>query len=191
MNSLFFRTISITLVVSFILTSLNVQHIKAQKVDNNYNEKEVQELAAVLELIYDKSAIYDGESEIIGFNKKILENGLKDLPEYNYLIDEFEEGNLLIQTNQSSSEFSTFAYKRNPKWQQANNKCISRELKSAFGPAAATAIINAVKNKAWKKAAKKLLKLGIKSSLPGLMGTLGYISVKCGEEANMKHKPFL
>lgn len=100
MNSLFFRTISITLVVSFILTSLNVQHIKAQKVDN---EKEVQELAAVLELIYDKSAIYDGESEIIGFNKKILENGLKDLPEYNYLIDEFEEGNLLIQTNQSSS----------------------------------------------------------------------------------------
>src|SRR5690606_27719784 len=103
MNSLFFRTISITLVVSFILTSLNVQHIKAQKVDNNYNEKEVQELAAVLELIYDKSAIYDAESEIIGFNKKILENGLKDLPEYNYLIDEFEEGNLLIQTNQSSS----------------------------------------------------------------------------------------
>ena len=78
-------------------------------------------------------------------------------------------------------------YKDNPAWVSAYNKCVGRELKKSFGPIAVTTLYEALRNKQYTKAAKKLIKLGVKGSLPGFVISLAFISNGCNAEATKKH----
>src|SRR5690625_55524 len=86
---------------------------------------QVEDLAKVLEVLFDKSIVYDNDGNPIGFEKE-----LSILPEYRYIIDELEEEGLLIdEVNQVPPEITPFLIKQNPKWAAAKEACFRREVK--------------------------------------------------------------
>ena len=64
-------------------------------------------------------------------------------------------------------------------------------MKDSYGSAAFSAIYTYLKNKDWTNAAKKLLKLGVKGSVPGLVATMMWNIAHCGDVASKKHKCYL
>ena len=64
-------------------------------------------------------------------------------------------------------------------------------MKDAYGPAAFTAIWTYLKNSDWTNAAKKLLKLGVKGSVPGIVASMMWNIASCGDVASKKHKRYL
>lgn len=146
-------------------------------------------------------------------NEKVLNT------EYAGIIDEFEEQDLLVHTslitdtpkgsekliiNKNSKELiidknydndmftiNSIKRKENPKWTAARDKCFYDNMKHAYGPAAFSAIYTYLKNKDWTNAAKKLLKLGIRGSVPGFVATMMWNIAYCGDVASKKHKRWL
>ncbi|MGX4667806.1 hypothetical protein JNUCC74_01055 [Cerasibacillus sp. JNUCC 74] len=160
---------------------------------NVYDEKEVEELANVLEILFDKSIVYGIDGGPVGYSRGILEKELSKFPEYIYLIDELEKEGVLIddnRLNQSSIQIRSLR-RENPKWVNYSERCIRKGLSNAFGPAAITGVWEAIRDGNFKKGAKKLLKLGVKGSIPGIMATAMWEVNKCNSKANKKYKRWL
>ncbi|MGM0943134.1 MAG: hypothetical protein ACQEWU_19570, partial [Bacillota bacterium] len=156
---------------------------------DKYDEKEVENLAKVLEILFDKSIVYDNNGTPIGFNKNIVETELSKMPDYNYIIDELEKERLLIEDKISLSPMRLL--KVNPKWAAAKEACFRKEIKKQYGGAALTSAVDMILNGKWKDGAKKLLKLGVRGSIPGIFVTIGLTNGKCGEKASKKYKHYL
>lgn len=70
--------------------------------------------------------------------------------------------------------------KKKPAYVRAQNTCITKELKANYGPATVmSTIANLIADKQFTLAAKKILALGIRSNVAGVIVVFSYIMVKC------------
>ncbi|WP_368653754.1 hypothetical protein AB4Y30_01450 [Ornithinibacillus sp. 4-3] len=189
----FLKFISISLIFTLLLTSINVSVLSGKVVaaeenkSDNYTEEDVEELAHVLEILFDKGIIYDENGVQKGFDRELVKKELSDT-EYSDLISDLEDENLLYDSNEEliSNNVPIFSIASKTPREAYLDKCITNELSNAFGLAAAKTIIDAIKNKSFKKAAKALLKAGIKGV--GVPVTLGYILTSCLIKTDKKFK---
>jgi hypothetical protein len=179
-------------VFALLITSFSIP-VNASEANAVYDEKEVERLANVLEILFDKSMVYDINGEPVGYSKGILEKELSKFPEYLYLIGDLEKEGVILddnRLNQSSIQIRSLR-RENPKWVNYSERCFRKGLNNAYGPAAITGVWEAIKKGNFKKGAKKLLKLGVKGSLPGIMATVIWEYNKCNTKANKKYKRWL
>ena len=200
------KFISLSLIVALLLTPFSSCKTSAES-NVDYTDEDVEELANVLEAIFEESVVYSDDGNFFGLDQDVLNDKVLNT-EYAEIIDEFEEQDLIVDKSLTvipnnrekliidknfDEDVFTINVKRkeNPKWTAARDKCFYAKMKDAYGPAAFTAIYTYLKNKDWTNAAKRLLKLGVKGSVPGLAATLMWSIASCGDVASKKHKRWL
>ncbi|GAQ18534.1 hypothetical protein OPHB3_2475 [Oceanobacillus picturae] len=197
----FLRFVSFSLVVALLITTINTTILSSKvaaatvtTTDNgDYTQEDVEELAGVLEILFEKGIIYDENGAEIGYDKEIIKEELSGT-EYSSWIDEIEEEGLLFNSD-NENYFTHNELKNNnnsPKLMAAGkskrdaylDKCITAKLSESFGPVAITAIVHSIRKKSFIKAAKQLLKMGIKSG--GIAISLGWMLSSCIRSADKK-----
>lgn len=197
----FLRFVSFSLVVALLLTTINTTILSGKAAaatvtnDNeDYTEEDVEELAGLLEILFEKGIIYDENGTRKGYDREIFKKELAGT-EYSSLIDDFEDENLLLDLdNENNFTYEELNFSNLPKLRAAGktpreayvDQCIVDELNNAFGLAAAKGLVDAIKEKSFKKAAKLLLKAGVKGV--GVPVTLGYILTTCLIKGDKKFK---
>lgn len=185
------KVISLGLIFSLLLTTFSFSSSKASaESDQAYTEEDVEELANLLEVLFEEGIVYDYSGSPIGFNKEVLDEKVLTT-EYSYLINEFEEEGLIIDTSAQEKRFSeTLVINEielaRSKRDKFLDQCVAKKLNDSYGIAAATGIVKAIRGKQYTKAAKKILALGVKGTIPGIIGTLGWILGSCIYEADKK-----
>lgn len=184
------RVVSLSLVFSLVVTfSLGQTQVSAES-DLTYTQDDVEELANVLELLFDKGQILDHNGDWIGFDEDILEQELLDT-DYSFLVDDLKEQGMIIddainseiESNIKSTNYSPMA--KSPR-DAFLDRCVLQKLNDSYGVAATTAIVNAIKNKQWTKAATRLIRLGVRAAPPVIIANLGWIITSCLHEANKR-----
>lgn len=189
------KIISLSLVFTLLLTSINLSKTSAEA-NLDYTEEDVEELANVLEAIFEESIVYN-DDDFVGFKQDVLNNEVLNT-EYAEIIDELEEQDLIINNNDKllidnnyDIGISAIGKKENPKWTKARDNCFYEKMKDSYGPAALNTIWLYIKNKDWTNAAKKLLKLGVKGNVAGIVTNMMWSIASCGDVASKKHKRYL
>lgn len=154
-------TLSLTLFASTLSGIASAQEIKKQE------EKEIKEIAEQLEFIFEKAAIKDTNGKLIGLDIKMIEEKYGPSPELDQLKQEMEIG-----SNPPISMYS-----------RAVDDCLERKIKDGFGDligiSAITTIITYITDGEYEKAAKKLIKIGIRGNAIAIAGTLYYYFGTC------------
>lgn len=144
-------------------------------------EEEVEELAADLEFLMEEAAIYDSEGRVIGFDFAKLEEEFGKVKELDMLEQEINsassEGLILMLAAQS---IQPLAAKKT--WKG----CMIGALKDHFGVAIIEVAMTGglwayLEKKAYKEAAKLLIKIGVGGNAIGMVAFLTYYSAKCLE----------
>lgn len=154
--------------------------------DASISDEDVEILAKSLELMYETGQITQG-NKILGFNKEVFEKELQNLDNYEETIKSLEENDLFVEPTISTSTYAVacdwYLMKEKPAYARAQNKCIKDGLKSNYGPTAVlSTIANLIADGEFKLAAKKILALGIKGNVAGVVVTVGYILIKCNHK---------
>lgn len=185
------KIISLSLVFSLILTTFSWSQTSAES-NLTYTEEDVEELANVLEVLFDTGVVYDYDGNIIGFDEEIIEREILDT-QYSFLVDDIKELGLIVDNPPNNKTELTENYTNynqvvpfKTKRDAFIDQCILDKLNDSYGIAAATAIITAIKNKQWTNAAKRLIKLGIKSAPTVIIANLGWILGSCIYAADKK-----
>lgn len=185
------KIISLSLVFSLILTTFSWSQTSAES-NLTYTEEDVEELANVLEVLFDTGVVYDYDGNIIGFDEEIIEREILDT-QYSFLVDDIKELGLIVDNPPNNKTELTENYTNynqvvpfKTKRDAFIDQCILNKLNDSYGIAAATAIITAIKNKQWTNAAKRLIKLGIKSAPTVIIANLGWILGSCIYAADKK-----
>lgn len=195
----FLRFVSFSLVVALLLTTINTtilsSKVEAVVNDNyDYTEEDVEELAGVLEVIFEKGIIYDENGSEIGYDKEIINEELSGT-EYSDLIDDFEEKGLFLNSDNknyfSYDELENFGdvlpmvqASGKSKRDAYIDNCLVGKLSDSFGVGAITTVVEAIRQKSFIKAAKELLKVGVKGG--GIVITLGWMLTSCIASADKK-----
>ncbi|MDD1501736.1 hypothetical protein ACIQ7N_23125 [Lysinibacillus sp. NPDC095746] len=161
------------------------------------NDEYLEELALIedsLELIFDKGVVTNEKGYFLGYDRAVFENSLKKYDNYEEYIQFLEDEGLFVKINQiaisEKPEIGTRAvacgwHLMRPKaeYTAAQNKCIEKGLKDNYGfTTAISTIANLIADKEFKLAAEKIIKLGVKSNIWGVITTLSIINMNCGKE---------
>ncbi|MBU8568305.1 hypothetical protein KM914_18160 [Virgibacillus pantothenticus] len=144
-------------------------------------DPEVLKLAEDLEFLMEEAAIYDTNNHLVGFDFEKLENKFGNIKEFNELQQEIENGNSVVCEN--DEEVMPLAASRKKGWKP----CMTEALKDHFGIVAIEAVLTGgfwayLEKKAYKEAAKLLIKIGIGGNVLGATAFLTYYSAKCLKE---------
>lgn len=172
----------------------------AKKYDKKHEEEVL--LASVLELIYESGKVTDEQGNIIGYDKKVFEKELKQFDSYKTIIKEMETAGLFVDNKRKGKKNSNnedavvnpaaagcvwHGMKEKPEYIATENECIYNGIKSAYGPVTiASTIANLIADKEFVLAAKKIIALGIRSNIAGIIVTLASIQLKCAKEMDKK-----
>lgn len=149
--------------------------------DEQISDEDVELLAKSLELFHGSGQVTEG-NEIIGFNKQIFEEELQGMKNFEEVINQLEESDLFAEPTMSTNVVACdwHGMKKKPAYVKAQNKCITDGLKANYGPATVlSTIANLISDKKFTLAAKKILALGIRSNVAGVVVVLGYIMINC------------
>ncbi|WP_342558174.1 hypothetical protein [Metasolibacillus sp. FSL K6-0083] len=194
-KELWCKVLSMVLVITLIYNStgsiVTASTNDISTTDEQISENDVELLAKMLELIYESGQITEGNN-IIGFNRELFEVELQGLEGYEEIITEFEKNELFVEM--ISPTMSTYVaacgwylMKDKPEYLAAENECIMEGLQANYGPVTVLATIaNLIADKEFKLAAKKILALGIKSNIAGIVVVLASILGECGKEMEKK-----
>lgn len=172
-----------TLFLTIFSSAANAQVVNAKSVD----EKKAEELAEMLEFLFEEAAIKDKQGNIVdldinkiekkfGKKKKIIQ----DIKEQK---DAFINKNYNVMkkcsspnTENDSDSIVTIANAK-------VDNCITKKLKEEYGSIITGAIVSQIISYLWNgeylKAAKKILKTGIKGSAPGIAASISIIFFTC------------
>lgn len=175
------------LVISAMNLSMLNSKVSAGSEEVYFTDADVEELAEVLELLFDQSTITE-DGVIVNYNEDLLHNKLGlEYPGIARFVENSNPGDITTMY----IPYEPIGKKQNPKWTAESNKCVLNKLNDSYGPAAATAILDAIMNKNWTKGAKKLLQLGIKGTIPGIAANLLWIAASCGDQASKKYPRYI
>lgn len=181
--------------VTILLTgtiSTGALSASAATVNTQILDEDVEALAKALELIFESGQITEG-NEILGYNKKMFEKELQGNENFQEVINQLEEEGLFAEITEPTMSTRAVAcdwhgMKKKPAYVKAQNTCITNELKANYGPVTVVSTIaNLVADKQFTLAAKKIIALGIRSNVAGIIVTLGYIMLKCNKEMEKKY----
>lgn len=153
------------------------------------SKEEIELLAKSLELITTTGQMTE-KDKLLGFNKQKFEEELVGLEGAEEVIQLLDQEDLFVESPEPT--ISTFAVacawhgmKEKPAYIKAENKCIADGIKSNYGYTAIGAtIVNLVADKEFTLAAKKILQLGIKSNIAGVIFTLSSVLIECNKKMN-------
>jgi hypothetical protein len=133
---------------------------------------EVEQLADDLEFLMEEVAIYGENGNVVNFDFDMLEERFGYSVEFEMLKEEIDAYNATQENN--SGEIQLFSWK----------SCMISALKDHFGVALVNVAINGglwayLEKKAYKEAAKLLVKIGIGGNLIGLTAFLSWYGVTC------------
>lgn len=123
----------------------------------------------------EEAAIYDEAGNVTNFDFQALENEFGNLEEFQLLEKEIEnDSNKNLSNENQITTYATTTWKG----------CMTEALKDHFGIAVIEAALTGgfwayLEKKAYKEAAKLLLKIGIGGNIIGLTAFLTYYSAKC------------
>ncbi|EJA1884357.1 hypothetical protein MWQ84_002376 [Staphylococcus pseudintermedius] len=176
---------SLVLLISFL--SEGVLYAKTFR-SNVSNESEVEKNERILRVAFEEAAVYNPQKEELEFDEYALKEGLTP-EEYNDLAPKLKRKGVLL----SGSNSNIINYDVRPDWDKVFgkekrtefiNKCTADELSATYGEKAAKAIAKLIVAKNYKKAAKELVKRGLKAS--NLVYNGGRIVGVCIYRANKK-----
>jgi|SRR5699024_1757430 len=138
-----------TLLLMSVELSLSSGKVAAAEVNkgNNYTEDDVEELATVLEVFFDKGIIYDENGIEKSYDRELLNKELSDT-KYSDIISEFEDEGLLYDSDAEGnftyekldlSNLPTLWAAQTPR-EKYVDQCIVSELNDAFGLGAVTVL---------------------------------------------------
>ncbi|MBK3496668.1 hypothetical protein JFL43_17735 [Viridibacillus sp. YIM B01967] len=195
-NNMLFK---LSMVVSIVMLSFFSVFAGTTKALENENvSEEVALLAISLNLIFEKGIVTDEKGYTLGYDKEIFENELKDHEGYEEIIQQMEDADVFVDKNELNSTkvpkiapravgCGWYLMKDKPEYLSASNKCISEGLKAAYGPVTVVSTIaNAIFDKEFTFAAKKLLALGVRSNLAGVVATMVMIQMDCAKKMDKK-----
>lgn len=190
-KKLWCKILSLVLIIALINNSIGSIVIASvndtSNTDGQISESDVELLAKTLELIYESGQITEG-NKVLGFNQEMFEEELQGLEGYEEIITEFEKNELFVEiTRPTMSTYVAacgwYLMKDKPEYLAAENECIMEGLKANYGPVTVVATIaNLIADKEFKLAAKKILALGIKSNIAGIVVVLASILGDCGKK---------
>ncbi|MFI8578260.1 hypothetical protein ACIGEL_21595 [Rossellomorea aquimaris] len=145
------------------------------------NEEEVEELAADLEFLMEEAAIYDSEDKVIGFDFAKLEEEFGKVKELDMLEQEINSASIEgLKPMMAAQSIQPLAAKKT--WKG----CMIGAFKDHFGVAIIEVAMTGglwayLEKKAYKEAAKLLIKIGVGGNAIGMVAFLTYYSAKCLE----------
>lgn len=153
------------------------------------SEEDIELLAKSLELITTTGQMTE-KDQLLGFNKQKFEEELMGLEGAEEVIQLLEQEDLFVESPEPT--MSTFAVacawygmKDKPAYLKAENTCLINGIKSNYGYVAiGSTIANLVADKEFKLAAKKILQLGVRSNIAGVVFTLSSVLMKCSTKMN-------
>lgn len=167
--------LSIAFLLSFVLITpvVNGQQISEENI-------QVEQLANDLEFLMEEAAIYDSQGNLLNFDFDKLEAEFGVIPELQILEKEIIKESLGVN-NKSFGVIDTAA-------KVPFRTCMWSALKDHFGVTMINVAINGglwkyVEKKAYKEAARLLIKIGIGGNLIGLTAMLTWYTAKCGLES--------
>ncbi|WP_197715128.1 hypothetical protein [Priestia endophytica] len=154
----------------------------AVSMSKSEESEQVDELAEDLEFLMEEAAIYDSENNVVGFHFDKLEDRFGEVEELKMLQQEIESSSceLVETTTTENNSVQPLAAKKT--WKG----CMIDSLKDHFGVAIIEVAMTGglwayLEQKAYKEAAKLLIKIGVGGNVIGLAAFLTYYSAKCLE----------
>ncbi|MEX3625034.1 hypothetical protein [Viridibacillus arvi] len=192
--------VKLSMVVSIVMLSFFSVFTGTTKAVEFVGEEEIvsediELLETALNLIFDKGIVTDEKGYTLGFDRNIFEKELKNYESYEDIIKQMEDMGAFAETNSNKiPEIAPravgcgwYLMKDKPEYLSASNKCLSDGLKAAYGPITViSTIVNAIFDKEFTFAAKKLLQLGVRANLAGVVATLIMIQMDCAEKMDKK-----
>lgn len=152
-----------------------ISAVKAEEVEEEPSSADVLKLAEDLEFLMEDATLYDEYDNVIGFNFDLITERFGYIPEMAELEKEVNNSNNVEKTG--SCEVVLLA-------KQSWKSCMISALKDHFGVAIIEVALTGglwayLEKKAWKEAAKLLLKIGIGGNAIGAVSFMTWYSVKC------------
>lgn len=169
LKKFFILLMSMILIISFISLPVSAQ------TSNISEQQKVDKVAAMLKFIYEEASTKDKNGNIIDMDVNKISEKYGDTQELKQLKKEI----MVDQKPTSYRSFNSGKFK----------SCITSAVADQFGVGVVTAIMEGgfyayMKKKAYKEAAKLLLKFAIGSNLVGLSAFTAYYGGKCAAYAN-------
>ncbi|AWG44735.1 hypothetical protein [Priestia filamentosa] len=169
----------LALMLVFLSVGPSASAVSMSKSEEN---EQVDELAEDLEFLMEEAAIYDSENNVVGFHFDKLEDRFGEVEELKMLQQEIESSSceLVETTTTETNSVQPLAAKKT--WKG----CMIDSLKDHFGVAIIEVAMTGglwayLEQKAYKEAAKLLIKIGVGGNVIGLAAFLTYYSAKCLE----------
>ncbi|MFE4242081.1 hypothetical protein [Peribacillus butanolivorans] len=166
--------------ISLMLVFLSVgPSVSAESMSTKESE-EVAKLEKNLKFLMEEAAIYDSENNVVGFHFDKLEAEFGEIDELKILQQEIETSSCELAETTVINSIQPLAAKKS--WKS----CMVASLKDHFGVALIEVAMTGglwayLQKKAYKEAAKLLIKIGIGGNAIGLAATLTWYGTRCLE----------
>ncbi|HDR3901621.1 hypothetical protein ABE42_24620 [Bacillus thuringiensis] len=172
-NKFLCTSLALSIGIGFVMPSFSVSaatNISVQSLEEN---KQINELAEQLKFLNEEALVIQNGERVFDFNK--IENKYGA----NYANNLKNDIVMIEEMNDAKAKNPFHRYKRS-----AWTDCMIDAIKDHFGVAAVTAALEGglwayLQKKAYKEAAKLLVKFAVGSNAVGLAGTLVYYGGKC------------
>ncbi|KAB2335099.1 hypothetical protein [Bacillus mesophilum] len=144
--------------------------------EQQVNEEDVEELANVLKVVYEEAVIKDEYGNTVGIDVEKLREEFGDIEEFAGLEDE-------IIASCQTKDSNIIQPMHHTEYHDNMNKCVNEGIVDNFGPlvtgAALAGIVDAILDKQYTTAAKKIISAGFRGSVVGTGVTLATMFIGC------------
>ncbi|MEK4419189.1 hypothetical protein [Bacillus sp. FSL K6-0268] len=172
-NKFLCTSLVLSIGIGFVMPSFSVSAATNISVQSLEEDKQINELAEQLKFLNEEALVIQNGERVFDFNK--IENKYGA----NYANNLKNDIVMIEEMNDAKAKNPFHRYKRS-----AWTDCMIDAIKDHFGVAAVTAALEGglwayLQKKAYKEAAKLLVKFAVGSNAVGLAGTLVYYGGKC------------
>lgn len=172
-NKFLCTSLALSIGIGFVMPSFSVSAATNISVQSLEEDKQINELAEQLKFLNEEALVIQNGERVFDFNK--IENKYGS----NYTNNLKNDIVMIEEMNDAKAKNPFHRYKRS-----AWTDCMIDAIKDHFGVAAVTAALEGglwayLQKKAYKEAAKLLVKFAVGSNAVGLAGTLVYYGGKC------------
>ncbi|PEQ08684.1 hypothetical protein [Bacillus toyonensis] len=177
-NKLLCTSLALSIGIGFVMPSFSASAVTSKvSVQSLEEEKQINELAKQLKFLNEEALVVQNGERIFDFNK------IENIYGADYANNLKNDITMIDGINADKAK-NPFHRSKQIAWTSAWTDCMVDAIKDHFGVAAVTAALQGglwayLQKKAYKEAAKLLVKFAVGSNAVGLAGTLIYYGGKC------------